>query len=201
MRNQLTLVSSLPPKLASNLLLNTMSQKWTSKIQWPRDNYILRCTEEIFGASKESQNPMLTLKFEVDSPEEVNVAGELYNVAGARTTGYYVTQVMNEDGTLDEEKTANAQKRVRDLYEKFGLPSDNINFENPELGFKGKLQWALLYADEQQQRKSPTKEQLAKGVKQGDVIKHPITGVPLIAYYPKIDQFFGLATQAANKPF
>ena len=168
---------------------------------FPRENFIIRCTEEIFGASKGSDNPMLTLKFEVDSPEEVNIAGEMFNVAGARISGYYVTQVLNEDGTLDEEKTANAQKRVRDLYDKFGLPSDNINFENPELGFKGKLQWALLYADAQEQRKSPTKEQLAKGIKQGDVLKNPVTGEPLIAYYPKIDQFFGLATANPNKPF
>jgi len=177
-----------------------MSQKWTSKVMFPRDNFVLRCIEESLEQSSKG-NAMIKLVFEVDRPEEVEINGDTFNVAGARSTGYYVLKVTDGDGAVDTEKTENAQGRIRELYEKFGLPSDNIDFDNPQLGFKGKLQWALLYADAQEQRKSPTKEQLAKGIKQGDVLRHPITREPLIAYYPKIDQFFGLAEAQANKPF
>lgn len=179
-----------------------MSQKWSNKTMLPRDNYILRVVEESFGPSKGSGNPMITLEFEVVSPEEVEVGGDMFNVAGVKTVGYYTTQVFADaEGNLEKDKTENAQKRVRTLYERFGLPSDNINFENPVLEFKGKTVHALLYSDVTEQRKAPTKEQLAKGQRQGDVIKNPITGKPLVSYYPKIDEIFGLAQTDPNKPF
>jgi len=184
-----------------------MATKYNNRVKFPRENFVLRVIEEVFGMSKGKENPMITLKFEVDRPEEVNIGGEDYTVAGTQITNYYTTIVLNGEGDLAD-KTRKAQENVVKLYEAFGLVPKNstvensgINFENPKLGFKGKLVWALCYPDEQPQRKSPTKEQLAKGIKQGDIIMDPILKIPVVSYYPKIDRIYGLADNNVNKPF
>jgi hypothetical protein len=168
-------------------------QNWNSKVQFPTDNFIVRCTEASFGPSKSSQKPMITLEFEVVSPDAVNVAGEDYNVAGQKTRPmYFVTQSIDAEGNLDISKTENIKKRLDDLCEKFGVPPIT-NPENPDVAvFKGKEVWALLASDIQQKCKSPTADQLSRGLKQGDVIKDPITGKPVVSYWPKIDSFYGL---------
>lgn len=177
--------------------------QWSSKVQFPKDTFVIRCTEEGFSPSKSSGNPMITLHFEVDRPESVEIAGEEYNVAGVKAKQYYPTIVFSDptSGIIDEEKTAKAQERVKRLYENFGLKSDNINFENPVLEFKGKLVHALMYSKAEAQRRAPTKEQLAKGIKEGDVIKHPISGEPLVSYWPQVDEIYGPANADANKPY
>lgn len=184
-----------------------MATKFNTRVQCPRDNFVLRCIEESFGISKGKENPMITLKWEIDRPEELEIGGELYTMAGTQTTSYYTTIVLNGEGDLAE-KTRKSQENLVKLYEDCGLIPKNstvancgIDFENPKLGFKGLLVWALLYSDEVAQRKTPTKEQLAKGIKQGDIILDPIKKIPVVSYYPKIDRIFGLAEAAANKPF
>lgn len=182
-------------------------QKWNSKVFFPSDNYILRVIGATFGPSKTSGNPMITLESEIvtneAASESVNVAGEDYLVAGQQVNNYYPTIVFADaDGNVDTEKTDNAQKRVVVLFERLGLPTDNINFENPDLtALKGKTFYASMYADKAERRKSATAEQLAKGQKVGDVMKNPIDGKPLINYYPKIDEIFGLAQTDSNKSY
>lgn len=177
-------------------------QKWTPKYQFPTDNYVIRVTDEKFGPSNSSGNPMITLEFEVDRPEEVEIGGEQFNVAGVKVQpAYYTTRNPN-----DSEKEANAQKRVNELYSLFGLDNSVIDFDNPSLGFKGKLVHARLYSEERVQRKTPTAAQIAEAKKtgkqpEGDVLKHPITGIPQVSYFPKIGEIFGLANAEANKPF
>lgn len=178
-------------------------QKWNRSIQWPLDNYVLRCVEEKFGPSNNSGNPMITLDFEV-ATEDIEVAGEKYTIAGTKIRGWYVTQVLD-----DAEKTANCQKRVfsstdpnnPSLYELFGLDGKSVNPENPVLGFKGKLVHVRLRNKEDTRRKSPTAAQLAKGEKEGDVIVNPVTGQPEITNYPEIEKIYGLAKEAANAPY
>lgn len=142
------------------------------------------------------------LKNDNSTTDEVDVGGESYMIAGVRITSYYPTIVLNKDGEgIDEEKTKKAQERVKEVYGKFGLDNTNINFENPALGFKGKLFMALLFGDPQPQRRSPTKEQLDRGIREGEVILDPVTRQPVINYYPKIDRIYGLAAAEANKPY
>jgi hypothetical protein len=180
-----------------------MSRKWTPEIKIPQDSsYIIRCIEESFAPSKSSNNPMITLKFELVSPEEVEVAGELVNVAGVQPSPLYiVTQAMDESGNIDVEKSANGAKRLKAMYTAFGLPNDNVNPENPALGFKGKVVYALLYPDTSERRKSPTAAQLAAGQKQGDIMINPVTKQPLVNHYIKIGEIFGLAPTDAAKPY
>lgn len=177
------------------------AQKWSSRIQFMRDNYILRILEPKFGESKSSGNPMITFDFEIVSPEEMQVGDEMFNVAGVKLTQYFPTQVI-ENGQLDVEKTQKAAARLQDFYKKCGVSFDGFNPENPDVSsFKGKLIWALLNPDVREQRKSPTSAQLAAGQREGDIIKNPITGEPLLSYYPKIGEVFGLAPADPNKPF
>lgn len=179
-----------------------MATKWNNKTPWNKDNYVMRCIGAEFGPSKSSGKPMITLEFEVAAPQEVDIAGEMYTVAGVKTKQYYVTQSIDESGAIDMEKTANIQKRLEELYGHFGLPFDGFNPENPDVsGFVGKMVWADVYGDAVEQRKSPTAEELKKGQKQGAVQKNPITGKPLIQYWPKINEIFGLATDAAGGQF
>lgn len=181
--------------------------KWSSRVQWPRDNFVCRVTDEKFAPSKGSGNPMITLTVETvgllkndnTTTDEIDVGGEPFMIAGVRVTQYYPTIVLSSDG-VDAEKTKKAQERVKELYSKFGLGGD-INFENPVLGFKGKLFMALLFGDPQPQRRSPTKEQLEKGIREGEVILDPVTREPVINFYPKIDRIYGLYAGEASKPF
>ena len=178
-----------------------MSQKLTSKVAIPKDsNYIIRCTEEKFGPSKSSGNPMITLNFEVVAPEEVIVKGEAYNIAGARVSPMYLTTQSMKDGEVDVEKTSAAAGRIEKMYNAFGLDFSTFNPENPTLGFKGKEVFAALYADEDVVRKDPTPEQLKRG-EQGDPQVNPVTGKDRIQYFTKIDEIFGLAKKDPTKPY
>lgn len=176
-----------------------MPTKYNSSLMFPTDNYILRCVDEKFAPSNAGA-PMITLEFEIDSPETVNIAGEDVTVAGVKIKHYAVTKSVNEDGEVDVEKTKACEERVfvsahadrPSLYELFGENGAEVDKENPELKFKGKRVHATLGCDVRERRKTPTPEQ-AKKRQQGDVLLNPVTGKPQVSYYPKINQIFGLA--------
>lgn len=161
--------------------------KWNSKIPFPTDNFKIRCIDEQFGASG-NDSPMITLEFEIVAPESMNIGGVEVALQGTKLKHYMVTK------SEDAAKSESMKKRLDEFANKFGLPPIE-DVENPALGFKGKVVWALLKCDVQEKRKSPTAEQLAKGIKQGDVINNPIDGKPLINYWPRVDEVFGLAPE------
>lgn len=179
-----------------------MAQKWNSKVPFNKDNYILRCVEAEFGPSKSSNKPMITLGFEIAAPQEMQVGDESYIIAGLKTKKYYVTQSINEKGEVDIEKTESLRKQLEELYNMFGISFEGFNPENVDVSeFKGKLVHALLSCNSTEERKSPTREQLLKGQRQGDIIKNPVTGKPMIKHFPQIDEFYGLATETAGGQF
>ncbi len=162
---------------------------------WPLDNYILRIMPDVtFGPSSKGK-PMITMNYEVISPESVKIAGEDYNVAGVKTRpSYNVTKSIDEDGNVDVEKTAKIKDMLDDLCNKLGVPVIT-DPENPDINaFKGRYVWALVGNEAVERRKAPTAEQLARGERQGEIIKNPVTGEPLVNNYPKIQQFFGQPT-------
>lgn len=178
-------------------------EKWSNQIAWVKSSdYIVRCIEETFSESKSSGNPMITLEFEVAAPETMSVGDKEILIAGVKAglKAYYPVTVLSGDG-IDDQKTANSRERVKTLYRAFGLLDTDINYENPTLAFKGKIVYAWLEDDETEQRKSPTKDELAKGIKQGAVMINPVTKKPLVQHYPKIREIFGLAPEDANKPY
>lgn len=178
-----------------------MATKYNRSMRLPKDNYVVRCVEESFANSKSSGNPMITLEFEVQLPDEVDIAGEKVTVAGLSIKHYLTTMNLQ-----DSEKSANALKRLigdgnkKGIYQLFGLPTDNFNPENPVLGFKGKLVHVRIGVDEQASRKDPTPEQVKKG-ELGDIIKNPVTKEPVLFYPPKIEEIYGLAEEGAGKSF
>lgn len=186
--------------MADNLsVTNNMSKKWSQNIPFPLDNYIVRCTDEEFGRSSKD-NPMITLKFEIDRPEEVDIGGEMYNVAGARTVPMWIPTQVYEEGELNAEKSANAKERLAELYRQFGMAGTEVNPENPVLGFKGRLVHVRAHGRKEEQRKAPTPEQKKRG-EQGDLLKNPITGEPSIRYSIAISEIFGPAEGDTNKPY
>lgn len=185
-----------------------MNQKWNATVQFPTDsNYVNRITGVTFGPSNSSGNPMITLACEVVQPDEVEIGGVMFNIAGTPTKNYYTTQ------TEDEEKTANARKRVTDLLTLLGIDTSNLNWDNlgPQLEpLKGKLILTMMSCTIQERRKNPTAAQIEAAKKQGltdfrnigDVMKHPVSGKALINYWPKIDEIFGLAPdQTVGGPY
>lgn len=172
-------------------------EKWNNQIPWQKDsNYIIRCIEETFSESRSSGSPMITLEFEVAAPETMKVGDHEYMIAGVKAglKSYYPTISLTPDGEVDAVKTANAQERVKILFRAFDLDDTSIDFKNPALAFKGKTVYALLDNEETAQRKSPTKDQLSKGQKQGDILLNPKTKKPLMQNYPKVREIFGTAS-------
>lgn len=183
-----------------------MSKKWNNEIAIPRDNgYILRVIEEGFAPSKSSGKPMITLKHEIVAPEEVEVAGEKITIAGVKANllNYLVTKSIDEEGKVDESKSSGLKEQLVDAYKNYGvdLQGAEVNVDNPPLGFKGKLVYAVLDDEAKAMRKTPTKEQLDKGQKIGDVMLHPQTKLPMIEHWPKIVKIICPAEQPANTPY
>lgn len=179
-------------------------QKYTSKVKFPKGaDYIIGCTDEGFAPSKSSNNPMITLEFEVRAPESKMIDGEEYNMAGTRVAPvYFVTVPMDAAGVVDKDKQKATVARLEKVCRAFGLPFDSATFnpENPTLGFKGKNVYAALYCESSEQRDDPTPEQLARK-ELGTIQKNPITGEPRVRHNAKIDEIFGLAQTDATKPY
>lgn len=178
-----------------------MAQKYNSTVVFPKDSsYIIRCVECTFAPSN-AGNPMLTFKYEIVSPDMVEVAGEEFIIAGTQLMNWQVCQTMDGD-TIDVVKSTKNADDLKKLVSAFGGDPTTVDPQNPDTSlFKGKVVYALLYNDEQDQRKSPTAAQLKAGQKQGDVLIHPITKQPLKRNYPKIGEIFGLAPLDSNKPY
>lgn len=169
-----------------------MATKYNSSMRIPQDsNYIVRVKEEVFAPSN-AGNPMITLTHEIVSPEEVEIAGEVVTIAGTEIKTYHTVKA-NPDDENAEDKNAKNLVRLKKLYSDCGIAFDEGQIDNPPLGFVGKNLFVLIYPDEVERRKAPTAEQLAKGQKQGDIMVNPLTKKPLVNYYPKIGEIFGLA--------
>ena len=173
-------------------------KKWNQEIPFPTDNYVIRCTEETLGRSSGNDNPMITLQFEINSPQEVEIAGEQVNVASAKTLPKWLVLQVAEDGVVDAAKTADAVERAKEFYRLCGM--ELTDPENPTLGFKGKLFHAQIYNKADEKRKTPTAEQKKAG-KQGDILKNPITGKDEIRNQPAIAKIYGPAEGDVNKPY
>lgn len=180
-----------------------MSKKWNSNVQYPNDtNFINRVIGATFAPSN-SGNPMITLEFEVVSPAEVEVAGDMYNIAGVKCKQYYPTTVL-ENSVVNGEKTSSARERVKTLFNRFELDPLTIDWDNVDVsGFRGKCILSHMKPDVDEQRKNPTAAQIEeakrKGIRpEGDVLKHPVTGKALISYWPKIVEIFALAPEGGT---
>lgn len=169
-----------------------MSAKtWSSKVGWFNDNYALRVLKATFGPSSKG-SPMITLELEVATPESANINGQEYTVAGVKLKHYITTQSMR-GGVVDAEKTTKMADRIEATFKAFGIPFENFDANNPDVSaFEGKVIWAFVKADVDEKRKSPTPEQVAAG-QPGDIAINPVTGEKIQNYWPKVDEFFGLA--------
>lgn len=166
-------------------------------MQWPKDNYIGRVLSADFGPAKSSGDPMITLETEVIAPSSIEIDGEPVSVAGQQVKTYHKTQVL-VDGVVDMEATAKLRGGDRGLDKlctAFGIKFEDVNWENPDLElFRGKLQHIAMWGKKEEERKSPTAEQLKRGEK-GTVMINPITKQPKYQFFPQISEFYGLATE------
>lgn len=133
--------------------------------QLPRNRYAIRCIEEKF-APNNNGNPMVTLGFEIVSPETIvsPFTGETLEIAGAKLKPQYATTgIKGDDGKFLMKDTQEAVNRYADFRTRCGLtnPDEGIDYENPPLGFKGLVFDAILDSEEFVQRATPTPEQRA----------------------------------------
>jgi hypothetical protein len=177
-----------------------MSKKWNANMMFPTDScFVNRIVGASFGPSKGSGNPMLTINTELVSPQEYEIDGEQVVVAGVKATNYFVTQVNKPDGTIDEEKTANCRANLADptkgLWVKLGLDPNTINWDNIDTKpLLGKLIYTMMSPDKEEKRANPTAAELAKDKHaEGKVLRNPVTNQPLVNYWPKVREIFGVA--------
>ena len=175
-----------------------MSKKWSSKVMLPtKSTYQNRVTKVASSVSENSGNPMIVIDFEVAAPNEVEIDGESYVVAGAvKTKQYFPFRCLNKDGSgvVDNKRTDDARQRLLKAYELFGDPQDPaaIDWDNPPLTpFQNKVVWTRMTCETTEQRDTPTAEQKAAN-QLGDISTNPVTGESLVAHWPKITEIFGL---------
>lgn len=161
--------------------------------QLPRNRYAIRFLDEKF-APNNNGNPMVTLNAEIVSPEVITspFTGEKLEIAGAKIKPTYSTVgIKGEDGKFIEKDCKEAVTRYAELMTKCGLtvPDEGIDYENPPMGFKGKVVDVILDSEEFIQRATPTPEQRAGG-KPGDVILGQ-DGKEIKSYKPFIAQILG----------
>ena len=175
---------------------------WNSKMDFPKDNYTLRCLEEEIKPSKNG-HPMVHLTWEICRNEPVQFGNKLIDVDGLKIEQYILTKHKKEDGpngtiVWDAEKSAKALGRYCTVLRNCGFDLEQeIDDENPPSFFKGKVVDAVVYARKDVSRKSPTAEQAKKGLP-GDVIKDPF-GKEVATYQLQVDQIFGLSSVDTNK--
>jgi len=188
--------------MGSDLPLNKMSiEKWNASVQFPTNSdYICRVIGADFTPSSKG-NPMLVLEFEVVKPEVVDIGEKQFNIAGVTCKSYFTTEVTNqgEDNVAKTESCRNRLTGEEGLFTVMGIDKSTIDWDNIDTKpFLGKLVYCLMEPDIEERRKNPTPEQIAKAKAankraEGDVMVNPITGKPLVNYWPKIRQIFGLA--------
>lgn len=186
--------------MADNLLSKRKNKmkKWNSDMMFPTDsNYVARCINATFGESKSSGNAMITFDWEVVEPQEVEINGEMVNIAGIKTKTYNVVTNF-VDGVIDDAKTNASRERVKKLYEDAGLSTEGLDYENLNVdGFKGLAFYVKMDSSITEQRKTPTAAQIEAAKKsgkraEGDIMKNPVNGKVLVNYYPQVREIFGL---------
>lgn len=177
-----------------------MSTKWNAKIQFPPDSdYIARIAGASFGPSKSSGNPMLTINWEVKTPAEKEVDGEMILLSGVKMDSYYSVKSFDANGKEDLVKTEKAKENVKELFRLLELNPDEINWDNIDTKpLLGKLCMVLITPDESPMRRNPTASQIEAAKKlgkraEGDLMLNPKTKKPIIQYWPKVREVFGLA--------
>src|ERR1700693_2260695 len=120
----------------------------TAKDRLPRNRYTVQCNEETFETSKSSGNPMVVRTWEIVAPESITINGLPKVIAGTEVKQYLTTMVLveNKDGKIvrDDAKSDKALARLRDENENLGIPTPQIDDENPELKCKGIVADAIL---------------------------------------------------------
>lgn len=175
----------------------TTANAWTPKIQFPTDNYILRCIGEEVGVSQSSGNPMVTLEWEIVNCEPKQIGDDLIDFDGVKFKSYHVT--ANKD---DVEKSDKAFKRHQEgILVPCGIDvSEGWDDENPP-SVKGKVVHALIKGEENKSYAPPTKEEREAGKKVGKVLQDPITGKDLVIYKPVLSIVYGLFEGEVKRPY
>lgn len=167
-----------------------VTQQLSSKVQLPRNHYIIRIINEEFGPSKNSGNKMFTLEAEIVSPDTVeDSVGNTIECAASKFKMYF--PIENDKPQVQDNMITN----LFDLYTKIGQSVENIDEENPKLFFKEAIEAGkpiqldvILYGKEQKQVDNKGKPIL-------------IGGKPVISYQIQVDSIHGLNTDEVNKPY
>jgi hypothetical protein len=185
---------------------NATVVNWNAEIPFPSDSCFKNRIISAKFAPSNKGHQMITLELEVVEPATYPIGDQEVNIAGVKAKMYFITKMFDENGNVDESKTANCRSRVfvsanpekPSLYDQLGLDGAAADPENPNVSeMLGKVVYTQMSSEPTEQRKTPTADEIAKAKKAGTrpvgaVMKHPKTGKPLVKYWPKIDEIFGL---------
>jgi hypothetical protein len=176
-------------------LLKKTPQSYKGEVPLPNNvRFIIRCISEEFGPSKSSDNPMITLEWEVVAPESIPVGDKLLTVAGIKLRQYLSTKIFDrETREIDQEKTDKAQTRWVEQNKLLGLPISDLNPENPVKRYENVVADAMLYCKEEALFDAPTPKDIAGGAKVGKKIGSK--------WVPNIGRILGASTTNTNTPY
>ena len=153
-------------------------------MQLPKDRYQVACVAEE-AATFSSGNKGLIQTWEIVGFETKDEQGNWQRqetvrwgdkdvvVKGIKLKKNYVTTAVFDDNkNIDKVKTGKCHTRLVELWSKLGVyeEGESINLLNPPTRCKGIVADAICSAEEYAMRKPPTSEELARGIKQGEVL-------------------------------
>jgi hypothetical protein len=168
-----------------------MAKKWSAQLKFPTtSDTICRIVGASFGPSNSSGNPMVTVETEIVTPEEVEIDGEMVTISGVKAKNYFVTEVKD-----DAEKTTKRRETFQHFWSVILEIKEPINWDNIDTKpMLGKLVMTFMEPEEEERRADPTAAERAKDKNaKGKVLINPKTRRPMVNYWPKIREFFGLA--------
>lgn len=161
----------------------------------PKQRYSLRCLKEEFGPSKSSGNLMITRKWEIVSPETIEINGKQVEIAGVELNPQYVViRNNNPDGTKDVEKSNKSIGRFLNERHNLGLNAEEVDDEAPPLDLEGKIVDAICDAEE-----SVMRERSVNGKPGKEILD--ANGNKIVRYYPKVVEILGMSSVQVNRPY
>lgn len=173
-----------------------MSKKWSAELCIPTDsNYKSRILKAEFKNSKSSGNPMIEVVWELVEPQSVQVGEHEVNIAGVECRKYYT--ISKKDDETGKVIDVQGKEQLTFLFNQVGVT--DIDWENPPVQYLlGKCFLTCVECKVEPRRATPTAAQVEAGKKankkpEGTIMNNPLTGLPMVNYWPEVKEVFGLS--------
>lgn len=173
-----------------------MTKKWSAELCIPTDsNYKARILKAEFKNSKSSGNPMVEITWELVEPASVLIGEHEVNIAGVESRAYYT--ISKTDADTGKKVSASGKEKLEFFFSQVGVT--DVDWENPPVQhLLGKCFLTCVECRPDPRRKTPTATQVETSKRlnkkpEGDMMTNPVTGLPMLNYWPEVKEVFGLS--------